>query len=144
MATVIAAILIITFLFLSGIHIYWALGGSWGKGAIIPTRSDNIKAMRPGVIPTLVVAFGLLSFAVVIFLKSIGLDFKTVFWHNLVHEYGLWIIAGIFILRAIGEFNYVGFFKKYNQTKFGQNDTKYYSPLCLVIGVLTILLELTK
>jgi hypothetical protein len=45
-------------------------------------------------------------------------------------------------LRAIGDFNYVGFFKKIKHTKFGKNDTKYFSPLCLTIGVLTIILEL--
>lgn len=53
---------------------------------------------------------------------------------------GLWIIAIIFMGRAIGDFKYVGFFKKYRSTKFGQNDTKYFSPLCMVIGILTIIL----
>ncbi len=55
-----------------------------------------------------------------------------------------WLIASIFIIRAIGEFNYVGFFKKIKYTQFGRNDTKYYSPLCLIIGILTIIIDLNK
>ncbi|PTT14637.1 DUF3995 domain-containing protein, partial [Flavobacterium sp. HMWF030] len=50
-----------------------------------------------------------------------------------------WIIIFIFILRAIGDFNYVGFFKKHRNSEFALKDTKYYSPLCLLIGVLTLL-----
>lgn len=98
----------------------------------------------PGIIPTLIVALGLLGFGLVVFLNIFELDFKLPFWLYIVHKYGLWIIASIFTLRAIGEFKYVGFFKRYKQTKFGQNDTKYYSPLCLTIGILTIILELNK
>jgi hypothetical protein len=87
-------------------------------------------------------AFGLLSFGLVVLVNVI--DFERSLFLGLVQLYGLWIIASIFILRAIGEFKYVGFFKKISQTKFGQNDTKYYSPLCLIIGILTLMLELTK
>jgi hypothetical protein len=69
------------------------------------------------------------------------ITFNTPDW---LSKYGLWTIAVIFTLRAIGDFNYVGFFKKIKHTKFGKNDTKYFSPLCLTIGILTIILELTK
>lgn len=40
--------------------------------------------------------------------------------------------------------NYIGFFKKIKNTRFGRNDTKYYSPLCLLIGLLAIVLEINK
>ncbi len=86
-------------------------------------------------------ALGLLGIGLFILIKSGFILFNIPLW---LDNYGLWIIAGIFILRAIGEFNYVGFFKKIKQTKFGQNDTKYYSPLCLTIGILTLLMELKK
>jgi hypothetical protein len=144
MTTVIAIILIAFFFFLSGIHIYWGFGGQWGNAAVIPTKNDNEKVMLPGIIPTFIVALGLLCFGILVFLSSTQLDFKIPIWFDIIHKYGLWVIAGIFILRAIGEFNYVGFFKKIKHTKFGQNDTKYYSPLCLTIGILTLILELNK
>jgi len=144
MTTIIAVLLITSFLFLSGLHIYWACGGQWGSGAVIPTKDDNVKAMMPGVVPTLIVAIGLFGFGFVVFLNMVEFDFKISFWLYLVSKYGLWVIASIFILRAIGEFNYVGFFKKHKKTKFGQNDTKYYSPFCLIIGILALILELKK
>jgi len=45
-------------------------------------------------------------------------------------------LFSIFLLRAIGDFNYVGFFKKIKDTNFGKMDSKYYSPLCLVIAIM--------
>ena len=97
--------------------------------------------MIPGPLPTFIVAFSLLGFGFFILIKSGLITLSLPLW---LEKYGLWIIAGIFILRAIGEFKYVGFFKKIKQTKFGQNDTNYYSPLCLLIGILTIFIELNN
>lgn len=144
MNLIISIVLIAIFLFLSSIHIYWGVGGKWVSGAVIPTKDDNTKIIMPGVIPTFIVAFGLLSFAMVIFLNIDQLYFKLPHWILQIQKYGLWAIMIIFILRAIGDFHYVGFFKKYKQTKFGQNDTKYYSPLCFLIGILTLILVLNK
>lgn len=100
--------------------------------------------MMPGPIGTFVVAIGLLGFGGIIWLNTMAMQLKSVSWLYPVYQYGLWIIAGIFMLRAIGEFNYVGFFKKYKHTKFGKNDTLYYTPLSVIISVLTITLELSK
>ncbi|ASS49492.1 MAG: hypothetical protein A3D31_02755 [Candidatus Fluviicola riflensis] len=142
MATLIALLLFLIFLFISSIHFYWAFGGKWGGDSVLPTKDDNnTKVLNPSVLPTLIVAFGLLGFGLFILVMSGLIPFNIPEW---LFNYGLWIIAGIFILRAIGDFNYVGFFKKIKQTKFGKNDTNYFSPLCLVIGILTIILELSK
>ncbi|MEQ1554802.1 MAG: DUF3995 domain-containing protein [Ferruginibacter sp.] len=142
MTTVIAIILFLIFLFISSIHFYWAFGGQWGSDAVLPTRADNnTKVLNPSILPTLIVAFGLLGFGLFILVMSGLISYNIPQWLN---NYGLWIIVSIFTLRAIGDFNYVGFFKKIKHTKFGKNDTKYFSPLCLTIGVLTIILELIK
>jgi glucan phosphoethanolaminetransferase (alkaline phosphatase superfamily) len=142
MTTIIATILFLIFLFISAIHFYWAFGGKWGSDSVLPTKDDNhTKVLNPSIIPTLIVAFGLLGFGLFILVMSGLISFKT---PQGLNNYGLWIIASIFTLRAIGDFNYVGFFKKIKETKFGKNDTKYFSPLCLTIGILTIILELTK
>lgn len=142
MTTVIAIILFFIFLFISFIHFYWAFGGKWGGDAVLPTKDDNnTKVLNPTILPTLIVGLSLLSFGLFILATSGLIALNTPHW---LSKYGLWIIAGIFTLRAIGDFNYVGFFKKIKQTKFGKNDTKYFSPLCLTIGILAIILELTK
>lgn len=140
MTTIIAVLLISIFSLLSSIHFYWAFGGKRWNDAVIPTKENNAQAKMPGIITTLIVALGLLVFGLVVLMHLI--DFKRSLLTELVQLYGLWLIASIFILRAIGEFNYIGFFKKIDQTKFGKNDTRYYSPLCLIIGILAILLKL--
>lgn len=138
MTITISIILFLIFLSLSSIHFYWGFGGRWGTEAVYPTKGQNISPKIPGPIPTFIVAFGLMSFALLVLVRSGIIHFTLPVW---LQKYGLWVIAGIFILRAIGEFKYLGFFKKYKQTKFGQNDTKYYSPLCLAIGVLMLILQ---
>ncbi|MFD1629130.1 DUF3995 domain-containing protein [Pseudopedobacter beijingensis] len=142
MTTIIALVLFLIFLFISSIHFYWAFGGKWGSKAVLPTKDDNnTQVLNPTILSTLTVAFGLLCFGVFILVMSGLITFNIPLW---LSKYGLWIIAGIFTLRAIGDFNYVGFFKKIKHTTFGKNDTKYFSPLCLTIGILTIILELIK
>lgn len=131
MLIIISTILIIIFLFLSGLHFYWGFGGEWGNGAVIPTKEDNTRLMMPGVIPKFIVTFGFLGFVIVILMNVVTLDFKLPLWLDIIRKYELLSIVIIFTLRAIGEFNYVGFFKKCKQKKFGQNDTKYYSPFML-------------
>lgn len=144
MTTVLAISLILLFLFLSFLHMYWAAGGKWGSGAVIPTKDHHTKVMMPGAIPTLTVAFGLLFFGGVVFLNAFDTSLNTLPGVSLIRKYGLGLIAAIFILRAVGDFNYVGFFKKVRNTAFARNDTRYYSPLCLLIGALSITLELSK
>jgi hypothetical protein len=139
MTTTIAIILFLIFLFISLIHFYWAFGGTWGSDSVLPTKENNIKVLNPSILSTIIVALGVLFFGLFILVKSGLLEFNLPNWLN---QYGLWIIASIFIIRAIGDFNYVGFLKKIKQTKFGKNDTKYFSPLCLLIGILTLILEL--
>ncbi|MBX2965855.1 MAG: DUF3995 domain-containing protein [Cyclobacteriaceae bacterium] len=138
MTTLISIVLVIVFAFLSAIHFYWLIGGRSSSQAVFPTKDDTTIPKMPGVIPTLIVACGLLAIGLFISLKA---GFFYIPIPSFLDKYGLWIIAGIFILRAIGEFNYLGFFKKIKHTKFGRNDTKYYSPLCLIIGILIIILS---
>jgi hypothetical protein len=141
MKTLIALILFLIFLALSAIHIYWAFGGEWGKNAAIPSKENNQKAISPGFFSSFIVALGLLALCLYILIEARILHVPL---PALLDKYGLWIIAFLFLLRAIGEFKYVGFFKRIKHTKFGLNDTKYFSPLCLAIAILTIILALTK
>jgi Protein of unknown function (DUF3995) len=138
MLSIISLLVFLIFLFLSSIHFYWCFGGRWGSASVFPSKDDNTKPNMPGFLPTFVVAVTLLAVALFILIQGGFLEVGLPLWLN---RYGLWILAIIFIIRAIGEFNYVGFFKKIKQTKFGINDTKYYSPLCLVIAILLIIIK---
>lgn len=140
MQTTIGLILVFIFIFLAGIHIYWGFGGKWGNDAAIPTTENNKKVIDPKLKECMVVAIALLSLSVIVLVKSEIIAFGFPNW---LLEYGLWIISILFIIRAIGEFKYVGFFKKVKTTKFAQMDTKYFSPLCLLISILAMTLALT-
>ena len=139
MKILIASLLSLIFLFLAVIHIYWGFGGKSGSAASIPTKENNKPVLKPRAIDCFFVAIVLLSFGIFVLIKGGIILFALPVW---LLNYGLLFTAAIFLLRAVGEFRYVGFFRKIKTTKFGQLDTKYYSPLCLIIGVLSILLAL--
>ncbi len=126
------------FLFISGLHIYWAFGGRWAMNAVIPTKTGSQEKMfQPGIFATLIVAVGLLLFATIT-LGNLG-------WFDYLMNrkyigYATIAIACIFLIRAIGDFKYAGFFKRIKDTDFARNDTRIYSPLCLLIAVLAFMI----
>ncbi len=139
MKILVAIILSLIFLLLAGLHIYWGFGGKSGTAAAIPTTENNKPVIAPGPIACFAVGIALCGFAVLVLTKAGIILFALPGW---ILNYGLWVIAVIFLLRAIGEFKYIGFFKKVKATRFGEMDSKYYSPLCLVIGGLCVILEI--
>ncbi len=133
MMTIITLLLGLTFLFLSGIHLYWLSGGTWGIDRVIPTKTQvNKPSSYPPPFATLIVAIGLASFGLAYLLKLPFLDWSLPTSLQFVY----WFIPTIFLIRAIGEFNYVGFFKRIKDTAFAKADTRVFSPLCLGIAIL--------
>ena len=141
LTSLIGILLSLVFIALSVIHIYWGLGGKWGFDAAIPTNERNEKMLSPKMTACFTVAFGLLFFALIISVKSGLININMPAW---LMNYGVWIIAAIFLLRAIGDFRYIGFFKKIRHTVFGKSDSRYYSPLCLIISILSLLLAISR
>ncbi len=132
-------LLFIVFLFLSGIHIYWGFGGRWGRDTAVPSNEKNEIVLKPKAIDCFIVGLALLGFGLFVLVKVELLNMLLPLWMT---DYLLWIISLIFVLRATGDFKYVGFFKKIKNTDFGVLDTKYFSPLCLLIGILGVIIEL--
>ncbi len=121
------------FLLISLLHVYWAFGGKWAMNAVIPTKTGSQEKMfQPGIMATLIVAIGLLLFAM---LMLANLDWFNQFINKKYIGYATIVIASIFLLRAIGDFKYAGFFKRIKDTDFARNDTRIYSPLCLILSV---------
>ncbi|MEO5582962.1 MAG: DUF3995 domain-containing protein [Saprospiraceae bacterium] len=148
MITMVGLILVLIFLILSLFHFYWSFGGKKGREAAIPNSMDGSKLFNPGFLSTMVVAVGLLSFALYVLIK---INLLTVHIPDWILRYGLIAIALIFILRAIGDFKYIGFFATIKPSdKFGKPsqfaimDKKYYSPLCLLIGILGLIIEVMQ
>ncbi|BDA78122.1 membrane protein [Leptospira kobayashii] len=127
------------FFAISGIHIYWALGGKWGSHSAIPANFKGEKLFLPGVFATVIVAAGLFLFALVT-LGNLGI-FDEYISRDYIHYADLGITA-IFYLRAIGEFRYVGLFRKVKDTDFAKQDKKFFTPLCIFIGTVSLLIAL--
>jgi len=130
----------IIFTFLSLVHFYWALLGEVNLNYVIP-EVDNEKVFEPTQLMTIGAAVGLLLAAFII-LGHIGVF--GLFQLNLLFKIGIWFIALLFLLRAVGDFKYVGFFKTVRNTNFAKWDYRLYSPLCLVISILTFLIIFTN
>ncbi len=120
-------------------HVYWGLGGNWGVRSVLPEQNGtSVMPFGRGITLIVALIFGGMAF---FYLYKIGqfpsLDSIVPNW---LSQYGLWLLAGIFSLRAIGDFRYVGFFKQVRNSRFAKLDTKFYSPLCLLLSVNTFLL----
>ncbi|MFK7774853.1 MAG: DUF3995 domain-containing protein [Saprospiraceae bacterium] len=124
------------------LHFYWALGGKWGFEKSVPSKEDGTLLFHPTPSTCFAVGIGLILMIGFIFSGIIHSIYAYIpeFENTIqpspiwIHDYGFWALGGIFTLRAIGDFNYVGFFKKVKNTSFGKLDSKFYSPLCLLIG----------
>ncbi len=115
------------FLIISGFHFYWALGGKFGSKAVIPEMKGKL-AFQPPILATIMVALAMLVGAWLSWTPKLNAG-------NFILIYGNLAIGIVMLIRAVGDFKYVGFFKKIKGTIFAQNDTRYYSPLCLLISL---------
>ncbi len=139
MTTILSISLFAIFTLLGVIHFYWLFGGKWGLEEALPTKEIGEKAIEPPKIATTIVGIGLISFGLFYLIKTGLINFQAPNW---MITYGSWIIPSIFIIRAIGDFKYVGFFKKIRNTEFAKADSKWFAPLCLTIGIFGILIQL--
>ena len=134
--TFLILLLFIIFLSLGIIHFYWAKGGKWGFKNAIPTKENGNLVMNPKTIDSIMVGIYLTSIAVFYLLQIDFFKIYFPFWTIYVS----WIVPAIFFLRAIGDFKYVGFFKKIRTTLFSKWDTQLFSPLCLTISLIGFLI----
>jgi len=136
---ILSILLFLIFLAMGAIHFYWFFGGFWGLSKVIPTRSNVKSNMKIPKEATLMVGIILILLGFIFLIK---LNFFTTPLPLWFLKYSYWFIATIFIMRAIGEFKYVGFFKIIKDTEFARADSKLFTPLCTAIGLTVLLLEL--
>jgi len=133
-------VLVLIFACLSVLHIFWALGGSWGSEVAIPSANGK-RTMNPSALATVLVAVALLMamFTILGRLGVLGAVLPP--W---VFYWGSLGISLIFLLRAIGDFRVVGFFKQIRDTGFAHWDTMLFSPLCLFISIVAFMVAFKK
>lgn len=117
----------------SVLHFYWLFGGKWGLQFSLPEKVEGGAVFTPRWIETLIVAIGLIGMAFILLAQNNLIPFFT---PNAFTEWSCIIITFIFLLRAIGDFKYLGFSKRIKNTNFSRCDTKFYSPLCLFLGLI--------
>lgn len=132
-------ILVLTYFAIALIHSYWLFGGEKWIDKALPTDENGKRVLNPSKFKTVIVTFGLLLFALYYLLKMELFEIKI---PKLITEYSGWIISIIFIIRAIGDFKYVGFFKRIKKTEFAKFDTRYFTFISLIIGLIGIIIEL--
>ncbi|MGK0363082.1 MAG: hypothetical protein ACI85O_000123 [Saprospiraceae bacterium] len=139
MATLLSITLFLIFIVLALIHFNWVIGGTWGFDQALPTDTQGEKLFTPGKIDSAIVGFGLAAFGFFYLLQTSFINIEIPQW---IEKYTAWVIPAIFLLRAVGDFKYVGFFKKIKDTEFGKTDARIFSPLCLLIAILGIIIVL--
>ena len=128
------------FAILGSFHVYWAAGGRFGVAAAIP-KVDGEPIFSPSAFATVLVA-GALYAAMLTVLGQIGWLGETI--PKWIFRWATFGIAALFLLRAIGDFKLLGFFKQVSETGFAFWDTFLFSPLCLFISITAFLISYRK
>ncbi len=134
MTTALALLLCATFFILGTFHFYWLGGGNWGLQQVIPAKEHGEKTFVVPKFATLIVALGLMAVGFLYLNRVLG-------WISHLPSVFYWSVPVVFALRAIGDFKYVGLFKKVKNSDFAKADTKIFVPLCLGISTAGLLLQ---
>ena len=117
-------------------HFYMALLPAGASPGAVPS-SDGKPLFAPSRAATIMVGIVLFLFAMLVAatggLLPLGIP------NRVLRFLSVGLALGLFA-RAIGDFRYVGFLKRYRQSRFAMMDTFVYSPLCLLLsaGVATV------
>lgn len=121
----------VTLMLIGCVHLYWAIKGTGNRGVVIPEK-DGKPIFQPSRLGTAAVAVGLIFASALVAGQATGYEFKLL--PEIVHIM-CWLFVVVFLARALGDFHYVGLFKKSHMTTFAYCDTAIYTPLCLFLGL---------
>lgn len=131
MNTLLAQIVCFVFVVLALWHFRMALLPPAGESGAVPSVEGK-PLFIPSRKATVAVGIVLLLFAGLVAATAgilpLGLPPVALSWLSYALAVGL-------LARAVGEFKYLGFFKRVRGTKFATLDTLFYSPLCLLLAV---------
>ncbi len=109
-------------------HFYWAFGGTLGMDKALPTTPEGTRLLNPSKGLTFMVGIMAAVFAFVACQLSCYDDPAQ--WYRYIS----WVVSALFLLRSIGDFSMVGFFRKITTTPFATYDRLFYVPLCLYLA----------
>ena len=140
----VAVVLAGTFILIATLHVRWALtsvgASSSHISVVVPTRLDGTPLFRPGRTATLGVALFLITASLLVLQQGGVLMLPG---RAVAYRVGIWLLAAILVLRTVGDFRYVGIFKRERRTQFAARDTRIYTPLCGVLAAGALYLAVT-
>ena len=136
----VGVLLAAVFVILALFHVDWTFRGIPTRIPVVPDIPDK-PPINPSPASCLGVATAL-ALAAVVTLASADL-MLTAIPYRLRMIAGL-VLGGVFVLRAVGDFRLVGFFKSVRGTDFASWDSWLYSPLCLAIGIGVLWLSVSR
>ena len=137
MIRILGILLASVFAVLSLFHLYWAAGGRFGGSAAVPTTGGE-RLFNPSPLGTVLVAVALFA-AMLVVLGQINLLGSSL--PKWIFRWATFVLGALFLLRAIGDFKYVGFFKSVSHTDFARLDSLLFTPLCLLIAIAAFLIS---
>jgi hypothetical protein len=129
MNKMLAIAICLCFLVLALSHFGMAFLPTTAESAAMPSVQGK-PLFVPSPLSTIAVGFALLAFAGLVALTGglVAPVLPPVILAWLSYGLALGLLA-----RAIGDFKYVGFFKRIRDSRFARWDTWFYSPLCLLL-----------
>ena len=125
--------------FAAAFHLHWALGGRLGHSVSLPQRPDGNPVMAhrlPWWRPAAgAVALGLAALAWLLLALAGHLPLPL---PPRLARAALLATGAAFVARALVPNRYVGFFKSLRTTRWARFDTRLYSPLFLLLGLLLV------
>lgn len=125
--------------FAAAFHLHWALGGRLGYSVSLPQRPDGTPVMAhrlPWWRPAAgAVALGLVALALLLLGHAGHLPLPLP--PRLVRAL-LLATGAAFVARALVPNPWVGFLKTLRSTRWARYDTRLYSPLFLLLGLLIV------
>jgi hypothetical protein len=127
---------------IGALHMYWAFGGRWAADVAVPSLESRplTSVFKPTPGATLAVA-GLLFLAALVVLERSGWTVGVLpAWMS---GLGIWVLSAVFVARSLGEFRYVGWFKRVKTTRFAVYDTRVFTPLTTLLAISSVFVALS-
>ncbi|HEY2775910.1 MAG TPA: DUF3995 domain-containing protein [Candidatus Binatia bacterium] len=131
MAFTIASVLAV----LSMLHVYGGVEGVEGESSPVIPEIDGKPVFVPEPRDWYAMAAALALASILVTTRS-GL-LRSPF-PDAWTQFGTIAVGIVLVLRAVGDFHMLGFFKRVRGTVFAEWDTRLFSPLSLILGLATL------
>jgi len=128
----------VALLLLAGVHLYWGFGGRWWVENIVPQK--NGIGILPTSGPVAITGFLVIAVLLTIAATCVAVHIEVVAPPFLLAQplarRSVEILIAVFLLRAVGDFNFCGIFRSASETRFAHWDRCVYTPVCVTLALL--------